>query len=77
MNAHHIKKQYMQNIVLDINCLIMAVSANGEYYKVWQDFLNGKYNLCVCNDKHFSVLKDIPFPHVDVVNIDEFLETLK
>ncbi len=135
----------MQNIVLDTNCLIMAVSANGEYYKVWQDFLNGKYNLCVSNDileeyvevmgrnirpefaemicyvilnsentllvdptysfnmiqadvddnkfvdcavvsnakfivsndKHFSVLKDIPFPHVDVVNIDEFLETLK
>ena len=31
----------------------------------------------VSNDKHFSVLKDIPFPHVDVVNIDEFLETLK
>ena len=49
----------MQNIVLDTNCLIMAVSANGEYYKVWQDFLNGKYNLCVCNDKHFSVLKDM------------------
>lgn len=135
----------MQNIVLDTNCLIMAVSANGEYYKVWQDFLDGKYNLCVSNDiieeyvevmgrnirpefaemicyvilnsentllvdptfsfdmiqadvddnkfvdcaivsnakyivsndKHFSVLKDIPFPHVDVVNIDEFLETLK
>ena len=134
----------MQNIVLDTNCLIMAVSANGEYYRVWQDYLDGRYNLCVSNDileeyieivgrnirqefaemicsvilnsentilvdptfsfnmivadvddnkfvdcavvanakyivsndKHFNVLKYIPFPHVDVLNIDEFLHEL-
>lgn len=134
----------MQNIVLDTNCLIMAVSANGEYYKIWQDFLDGKYNLCisndileeyvevmgrnirpefaemicyvilnsentilvdptfsfgmiqadvddnkfvdcavvsnaqyiVSNDRHFSVLKNISFPRVDVLNIDEFLSEL-
>ena len=40
----------MQNIVLDTNCLIMAVSANGEYYKIWQDYLDGNYNLCISND---------------------------
>ena len=134
----------MQNIVLDTNCLIMAVSANGEYYKIWQDYLDGNYNLCisndileeyvevmgrnirpdfaemicyvimnssntilvdptysfnmiaadvddnkfvdcaivanakfiVSNDKHFNVLKDIPFPHVEVLNIDEFMSEL-
>ncbi len=37
------------NIVLDTNCLIMAISDKNRYYKVWQDFLNGKYVLCVTN----------------------------
>lgn len=31
----------------------------------------------VSEDKHFNVLKTIPFPHVDVVGIDEFLDFLK
>ena len=38
------------NIVLYTNCLIMAISAQNEYYQVWQDFLDGKYVLCVTND---------------------------
>lgn len=38
------------NIVLDTNGLIMAISAQNEYYQVWQDFLDGKYVLCVTND---------------------------
>ena len=40
----------MMNIVLDTNCLIMAISAQNEYYKVWQDFIDGKYTLCITND---------------------------
>ena len=27
----------------------MAVSAKNEYYKIWQSFLEGKYNLCISN----------------------------
>ena len=38
------------NVVLDTNCLIMAISARNEYYQVWQDFLDGKYVLCVTNE---------------------------
>ena len=38
------------NIVLDTNCLIMAISARNEYYQVWQDFLDGKYTLCITNE---------------------------
>ncbi|MBR6202762.1 MAG: putative toxin-antitoxin system toxin component, PIN family [Bacteroidaceae bacterium] len=135
----------MQNIVLDTNSLVMAISADNEYYKVWQDFLDGKYNLCISNeileeyvevigrnlkplladmisyvilnsenvvmvdptysfglitadpddnkfvdcaivsnaryivtqDRHFNVLKDIQFPHVEVIGIDDFLQELK
>ena len=28
----------------------MAISARNEYYQVWQDFLDGKYVLCVTNE---------------------------
>jgi len=30
----------------------------------------------VSNDKHFNVLKDIPFPRIEVMNLKQFLETL-
>lgn len=36
---------------------------------------NAKY--IVSNDYHFNVLKRIPFPHVDVIDIFHFLEELK
>lgn len=28
----------------------MAISARNEYYKIWQSFLDGQYNLCISND---------------------------
>lgn len=28
----------------------MAISARNEYYQVWQDFLDGKYTLCISNE---------------------------
>ena len=132
------------NIVLDTNCLIMAISAQNEYYKVWQDFIDGKYILCITNDiieeyteviarnlsplisdyiitailnrknvrrisptyafhlieadeddnkfvdcaiianakyivthdYHFNILKQIPFPKVDIITLKKFLEEL-
>ena len=135
----------MENVVIDTNCLIMAVSSRSNYHKIWQSFLHGEYTLCISNeileeyaevisrnisvnvaryvvftilerknvslitpyynwklitadpddnkfvdcaiaanakfivtgDHHFNVLKDIPFPSVPVVNIDEFLKELE
>ena len=40
----------MPNIVLDTNCLIMAISAKNDYHLVWQAFLRGDYTLCVSNE---------------------------
>jgi putative PIN family toxin of toxin-antitoxin system len=31
----------------------------------------------VTNDGHFNVLKEIPFPQVNVISIDDFMEILK
>ena len=37
-------------IVLDTNCLIMAISSRNIYHIVWKSFLAGKYTLCVSNE---------------------------
>lgn len=132
-------------IVLDTNCLIMAISSRNKYHIVWKSFLAGKYILCVTNeiieeyvevigrnisatvadmvaytlltkknvqrfdphfrfhliesdnddnkfvdcaissgakyivteDHHFNVLKQIPFPRVDCIGIDAFIDILQ
>ncbi len=134
----------MRHVVLDTNCLIQSLSRHGRYYKVWEDFVNGKYVLCVSNeiieeydeiiashtsslvarhvveiilrannvlridaqfrfglietdyddnkfvdcaivanadyivsnDNHFNVLKNIPFPHVEIKKLEEFYSEL-
>lgn len=40
----------MPSIVLDTNCLIMAISSKERYHIVWQSFLQGHYTLCLTND---------------------------
>ena len=40
----------MPHIVLDTNCLIMAISAKNDYHLVWQAFLRGDFTLCVSNE---------------------------
>ena len=133
------------NIVLDTNCLVIAISRQSEYHQVWQDFLTGKYTLCITNeiieeysevlsrnisplvselfisailnrknvkkispsfsfhlieadvddnkfvdcaivanakyivteDHHYDVLKEIPFPKVDVIKLREFMLELQ
>ncbi len=40
----------MDNIVLDTNCLIMALSSRNEYNQIWKSFLKGEYVLCVSNE---------------------------
>lgn len=37
-------------IVLDTNCLLQSLSRRSTYYKVWEDFILGKYTLCVSNE---------------------------
>ena len=37
----------------------------------------GRVKYVVTNDKHFSVLKDIPFPSIDIISIEDFLKEIK
>ena len=134
--------QSMDNVVIDTNSLIMAISSRSAYHRIWQSFLAGDYCLCISNeileeyaeviarnisvnvaryviytlmerknvrqitpsykwnlitvdpddnkfvdcaiasnakyivseDHHFNVLKEIDFPSIDVINIDDFLK---
>lgn len=42
----------MQNkrIVLDTNCLLACISSRSRFFRVWKDFQQGKFILCVSND---------------------------
>lgn len=40
----------LNKVVLDTNCLIMALSRHSEYYPVWSGIQSGQYILCVSND---------------------------
>ncbi|MFN3851783.1 MAG: putative toxin-antitoxin system toxin component, PIN family [Spirosomataceae bacterium] len=31
----------------------------------------------VTNDKHFDVLKELPYPHLNVISINEFIDILE
>ena len=37
-------------IVLDTNCLIMAISSKNRYNIIWKSFLGGKFFLCITNE---------------------------
>ena len=136
----------MQYVVLDTNCLIQILPTRSLYHRIWTDFLEGRYRLCVSNeilaeyeeilglhaspevahnvveaiarhpktlyresyyhfhllsdidkdddkfvdcaitagadyivteDSHFDRLKQIPFPQLNVLTLDEFNKTLR
>ena len=136
----------MRYVVLDTNCLIQILPTRSMYHRIWTDFLEGKYRLCVSNeilaeyeeilglhaspevahnvveaiarhpktlyresyyhfhllsnidkdddkfvdcaitagadyivteDSHFDRLKQIPFPQLNVLTLDEFNKTLR
>ena len=37
-------------VVLATNCLLQSLSQRSQYYKVWEDFVMGRYVLCVSNE---------------------------
>lgn len=135
----------MKHIVLDTNCILQSISERSRYHKIWNDFLLGRYVLCVTteileeyeeiigqkmspfvakividiilrannvlrvdaqyrfqlitadvddnkfvdcaivanaefivsDDAHFDILKQIPFPKVNVKKIAEFYEEIQ
>ena len=44
------KSETMRYVVLDTNALIQALPTKSRYHKIWTDFLEGRYRLCVSNE---------------------------
>ncbi len=66
-NVHFIIKYFSFDLIkidFDDNKFVdCAIASNSDYL--------------VTNDSHFDVLKKLPFPKINVVNIDEFIAILK
>lgn len=66
-NVHQEEPFYKWNLIIedpdDNKFADLAIAANVNYL--------------VTNDKHFRVLKDLPFPTVQVVSLEEFKEILE
>ena len=39
-----------RRIVLDTNCLLPSISRRSHYYRVWEGFVTGEYDLCVTTE---------------------------
>lgn len=76
-----------QNVVSEIIHSPYTVFVDPQYrfHLVEQDYDDNKFVDCaivsgadyiVSDDAHFDVLESIPFPHVDVVKLHEFLEEM-
>ena len=37
-------------VVLDTNCLLQSISRRSRYHKIWRDFIDGRYVLCVTTE---------------------------
>ncbi|MBQ0155047.1 MAG: putative toxin-antitoxin system toxin component, PIN family [Bacteroidales bacterium] len=53
------------------------ITADNDDNKFVDCAIKANAKFIVSNDKHFDVLKTIPFPQVNVIDIDRFLEELK
>lgn len=57
----------MRRIVLDTNALIQSLPTRSRYHKIWTDFLEGRYHLCVSNEiltEYEEILAEHTSPHV-------------
>ena len=76
----------MARLVLDTNSLIQCISRRSRYHELWLSFLDGRNTLCVTteilqeyvvtDDSHYDVLREVDFPVVDVINLDEILKRI-
>ena len=61
---------------IDIFFKWAAIYADADDNKFVDCALNGNAELIVTDDRHFEVLRDIPFPHVKIIKTIDFLELL-
>lgn len=53
------------------------ISADPDDNKFVDCAIAGRVKYVVTDDKHFNVLKEIPFPKVDIISIEEFMKEIE
>lgn len=66
-NVHFIQPHYQWHLIVP----------NEDDNKYCDCAIAGQADYIVTEDKHFDVLKNIPFPSLEVISIDEFLAMVK
>ena len=72
----------MRHIVLDTNCLLMAIPKISPYRVVWDSFLDNRYVLCVSNEiieEYLEILSDKVGYHIaaNIISTILFSENVK
>ena len=65
-NVHFINTYYQWNLI----------SADTDDNKYCDCAIAGNANYIVTEDKHFNVLKTVPFPRIEVLTMDEFVKEI-
>jgi uncharacterized protein len=85
--------EYFSPTVAQLTLDVMVVNPNVHNYSpsfqtrlIYHDYDDNKFVDCafatnahylVTQDRHFNVVKKSPFPKINVINIDQFVEILK
>lgn len=82
--SEHIAKNIVSAILNRSNTLHVSVyyhfgliTADTDDNKFVDCAIKSNARFIVSNDRHFDVLKEIPFPQVEVISIQEFLQELQ
>jgi uncharacterized protein len=67
----------LPNVPYSVSHYKWQLIADSDDNKYTDCAISGAASFLVTEDKHFSVLKIIPFPRITVISIDEFKELLK
>lgn len=65
-------------VVLDTNCLIQSLPERSPFHKVWTDFINGRYILCVSNeilDEYEEIIGRLASPTIAKYIIDAIIHS--
>lgn len=66
----------MKELLMKKRLKVFGISMSVLHIKSLYCNIVANAHFIVTEDKHFNVLKNIEFPHVDVIGIDEFKDIL-
>lgn len=67
----------MRRVVIDTNCLLaILITQDPDDNKFIDCAVAGQAEILVSNDKHFKIIKEIDFPAITILKLQEFTKML-